>query len=93
MPADDGFTSAALVWHRLLGRHGASLPVCPAIGPAGLGTFPARRGATPGVQKAQHAGDRPRMRLRRGWLSPAPSPSEIRSSQQLQTERAIAARQ
>lgn len=91
MPADDGFTSAVFVWHPLPVRHGASLPVCPAIGPAGVGTFSAQTGATPGVQKARHARDHQQTRLRRGRLFPDPSPLEIGSSRRLQTKRAIAA--
>ena len=67
----------------------ALLPVCPAVSPAGVGTFPARRGATPGVQKAQHAGDHQQTRLRGGRLFPDPSPSQIGSSRRLQTERRL----
>lgn len=90
VPRDVGFTSAVFGRLQLQVRHGPPLSVCPVSAPLGLAPSWCR-GATPGVQKAQHTGDHQQTRLCWGWLLPDSSPSAIRSSQWLQTERAIAA--
>lgn len=62
MPRDVGFTSAVFGRLQLQVRHGPPPPVCPVSAPLGLAPSWCR-GATPGVQKAQHTGDHQQTKL------------------------------